>query len=64
MNNKNNSEKNLLKAIFGNNIPIENKEAYCPDCKYFGLDCSVDKEDYDKPCSAFEYKEVKDENDK
>mgnify|MGYP003148796581 CR=1 FL=1 len=28
--------------------------AHCPSCKYFGVDCNPDPEDYDKPCDSFE----------
>jgi len=27
---------------------------YCPDCLYYGRDCNVDPEDWEKPCDAFE----------
>jgi len=27
--------------------------ADCPSCKFFGIDCNPDLEDYEKPCDAF-----------
>jgi len=32
-------------------------DAWCPACKYFGVDCNPDLEDYGNPCSAFELDE-------
>ena len=31
--------------------------AHCQSCKYFGVDCNPDAEDFDKPCDAFEPRE-------
>lgn len=30
------------------------KDAWCPACKYFGVDCDPDVEDYGEPCDTFE----------
>lgn len=27
---------------------------YCPDCRYFGIDCDPDEEDYEKECLFFD----------
>jgi hypothetical protein len=32
----------------------QTKEAYCPSCKYWMVDCHVDHSEWLKPCDAFE----------
>jgi len=32
----------------------QDSQAWCPICKYFGLDCHVDVEEWGLPCDAFE----------
>ena len=31
-----------------------NRVVWCPNCKYFMADCSVDPDEYDLPCESFE----------
>lgn len=32
----------------------QSKEAFCPACKYFGQDCTVEVDDWEEPCDAYE----------
>lgn len=32
----------------------QSKAAYCPACKYYGIDCHVDEEEWTLPCDYYE----------
>jgi len=35
---------------------------YCPDCVSFGVECSVDPEDYTEPCPYFKPRKPEEED--
>lgn len=32
----------------------QSKTAYCPACKYYGIDCHVDEDEWTLPCDYYE----------